>query len=82
MVVWCHHGTSPPDDVVAHALGCLAAAADERFGAGGWTLDTMMRQVPDHYHAHARDEGWWHRRSAGNVSRFTVVGGSRAAGRR
>ena len=39
--------------------------ADQRFGPGGWSLDRVMRQIPDHFHAHARDPGWWSRRFGG-----------------
>ena len=39
----------------------LGEAADSRFGAGGWSFDRVMRQIPDHFHAHARDPEWWYR---------------------
>ncbi len=55
MVVWWHHGIEPPNAIRAELPASLALAADERFGAGEWWLDTEMRQVPDHFHAHARD---------------------------
>ncbi|MEM8903543.1 MAG: hypothetical protein AAGA17_11875 [Actinomycetota bacterium] len=77
MVVWAHHGTEPSDTEVAHMLDRLAAAADERFGPGGWTIDRTMRQVPEHFHAHARDGGWWQRRLSARPSRYTGVGGDR-----
>jgi hypothetical protein len=62
MVVWKHHGAVPPDDALAHMLGQLSLVADARFGAGGWSIDRVMRQIPDHFHAHGRDPGWWSRR--------------------
>lgn len=62
MVVWRHHGDEPPDEAVAHMVVQLTRVADERFGASGWTLDRVMRQIPDHFHAHARDPQWWFRR--------------------
>lgn len=58
MVVWWHHGIEPPNAIRAELPASLALAADERFGAGEWWLDTEMRQVPDHFHAHARDRDW------------------------
>ncbi|MEM9036750.1 MAG: hypothetical protein AAGA99_17875 [Actinomycetota bacterium] len=81
MVVWAHHGTEPDDEQIEHMLRCLAAAADERFGAGDWSFDRTMRQVPEHFHAHARDPGWWGRRLRAVPSRYTGVGGERCVGR-
>lgn len=77
MVVWWHHGTEPAADVRASLLASLASAADERFGAGEWQLDTAMRQVPTHFHAHARDRHWWNLRFARSVSLYRGVGGHR-----
>lgn len=62
MVVWRHHGAVPPAHDLAHMEAVLRDVADRRFGEGGWTLDRVMRQIPDHFHAHARDPGWWERR--------------------
>ena len=64
MVVWRNHGTDPPEADFGHMLTVLATVADERFGSDTWTLDQVMRQVPDHFHAHAhaRDRAWWSRR--------------------
>jgi hypothetical protein len=59
MVVWRQHGTEPTEAEREHMLTALGAAADERFGPGGWSYDTVMRQIPDHFHAHARDPQWW-----------------------
>ena len=28
-------------------------------------VDAVMRQIPDHFHAHARDPHWWSRRFGG-----------------
>ena len=39
-----------------------AAVADEQLGTGEWSFDRVMRQIPDHFHAHARDPNWWFRR--------------------
>ena len=65
MVVWRHHGTEPPAAEVNHMLGHLVRVATDRFGAGGFTVDRNMRQIPDHFHAHARDPDWWSRRFRG-----------------
>ena len=43
------------------ASAILAEVADARFGAGEWKVDDHMRNIPDHYHAHARDLGFWAR---------------------
>jgi hypothetical protein len=62
MVVWREHGAEPPEDALAHMVARLTEVADARFGADGWTIDPVMRQIPDHFHAHARDPNWWYRR--------------------
>jgi hypothetical protein len=62
MVVWREHGASPPDEAVEHMVARLTEVADRRFGSDGWTIDRVMRQIPDHFHAHARDPNWWFRR--------------------
>jgi hypothetical protein len=43
-------------------LGELERVAAARFGPEGFTVDRIMRQIPDHFHAHARDPHWWGRR--------------------
>ncbi len=63
MVVWKQHGNQPPEAEVDQMLAHLAVAADAQLGAGNWSFDRVMRQIPDHFHAHARDPGWWLRRS-------------------
>jgi hypothetical protein len=62
MVVWRSHGAEPPASDVDHMLARLGEVADARFGADGWYFDRVMRQIPDHFHAHARDPDWWSRR--------------------
>ena len=62
MVVWNEHGAAPPEDLVDHMLGQLARVATGRFGEDGYSIDRHMRQIPDHFHAHARDPNWWYRR--------------------
>lgn len=62
MVVWKRHGPEPPEEDVEHMLGHLRRVATERFGAEGFNVDRVMRQIPDHFHAHARDPQRWYRR--------------------
>ncbi len=69
MVVWREHGSEPPQEARTHMIGRLTEIADQRFGAGGWSLDQVMRQIPDHFHAHARDPEWWFRRGARSARR-------------
>jgi hypothetical protein len=65
MVVWRRHATEPPEDELAMMLEQLAKVADEVLGAGNWSVDRHMRQIPDHFHAHARDPHWFTRRFGG-----------------
>ena len=77
MVVWNPHGTEPSDAEIEHMLAALTAAATERFGEGNFTIDRTMRQIPEHFHAHARDADWFHRRWQDPMSKYTGVGGTR-----
>ena len=56
MVVWKVHDPDPPDDVkeVLHAR--LAVVVEEHFDFEHY-VDDHMRNIPDHYHAHARPRG-------------------------
>lgn len=74
MVVWKQHGVAPPLSDLTHMEMVLSAAADQRFGRGKWSLDREMRQIPDHFHAHARDKDWHKLRSQRPLSRYTGVG--------
>jgi hypothetical protein len=40
----------------------LRRVAAARFGEDGFSVDDVMRQIPDHFHAHGRDPHWWSRR--------------------
>ena len=62
MVVWKRHGTEPPESERAHMLGHLERVGVEVFGGEAFNIDAVMRQIPDHFHAHARDPNWWFRR--------------------
>jgi hypothetical protein len=62
MVVWKSHGTEPPDDERAHMLEQLRLVSVSLFGDDGFKIDPVMRQIPDHFHAHSRDSNWWFRR--------------------
>ena len=62
MVVWKQHGPQPPEADVDHMLIQLERVASARFGADGYTVDRILRQIPNHFHAHARDPHWWGRR--------------------
>ncbi len=62
MVVWKQHGSEPPEVELDHMLTQLGLVADVRLGPGEWSYDRVMRQIPDHFHAHARDPNWWFRR--------------------
>lgn len=62
MVVWREHAVEPPAEVLDHMLAQLARVADDVLGPGTWSADRVMRQIPDHFHAHARDPDWWARR--------------------
>ena len=54
MVVWRQHVPTAPADVKDALHERLAAVADRELGAGNWTIDDHMRNIKDHYHAHAR----------------------------
>lgn len=79
MVVWKHHGTEPDAADLAHMQAALTASANERFGDddAAWSYDDNMRQIPDHFHAHARDKGWFAERGTRRLSRYTTVGAPR-----
>ncbi len=54
MVVWRVHDPAPPDEMRSRLLVALGHVADETLGIGNWSVDDHMRNIPDHYHAHAR----------------------------
>ncbi len=52
MVVWRYHGVTPPGAHVEHMRDRLREVAAEQLGE--FWIDGHMRNIPDHYHAHAR----------------------------
>lgn len=62
MVVWRWHGTEPDDDDLQHMLRLLDEVSARVFAGEEFSIDRTMRQIPDHFHAHARDRNWWYRR--------------------
>ena len=55
MVVWRWHGVAPPEEHVAHMRTKLGEIAQREVGE--FWVDDHMRNIPDHYHAHARPKG-------------------------
>jgi len=55
MVVWRWHGTAPPADAVVHMRARLHDVATAQIGE--YYVDDHMRNIPDHWHAHARPKG-------------------------
>lgn len=74
MVVWKTHGIDPPAEDRAHMMEQLRLAGETRFGDEAFFVDDNMRQIPDHYHAHARDTDWHRLRMQRPMSRFTGIG--------
>lgn len=56
MVVWREHDNSPPDYVKAELHARLAMVVETHFEYEHY-VDDNMRNIPDHYHAHARPRG-------------------------
>ena len=61
MAVLGAHRAAPTDEERAAMKDALATVANEKY-PGGWYFDDHMRQIPDHYHLHARPyPAWWSR---------------------
>ena len=56
MVVWKVHDAAPPDDVKSELHARLADVVERHFTFEHY-VDDNMRNIPDHYHAHARPKG-------------------------
>lgn len=54
VVVWRRHGPTPPAEDVEVMLAHLTRVATALYGTDGYRIDQVMRQIPDHFHAHAR----------------------------
>jgi hypothetical protein len=63
MVVWRKHGTDPPPGELAHMRGQLERIAAVEVGE--FWVDDHMRNIPDHWHAHARPRGGFFGRRRG-----------------
>jgi hypothetical protein len=61
MVVWRVHDASPPPEVRRHLHDALGVVASAEFTETTWSIDDHMRNIPDHYHAHARPPYFWRR---------------------
>ena len=61
MVVWRDHDNTPPEEIKKNLHEFLGAVADAEFEGEEWYIDDNMRNIPDHYHAHARPPGFWRR---------------------
>jgi hypothetical protein len=55
MVVWRNHRIDPSADDLAHLHAELGKVANREIGE--FYVDDNMRNIPDHYHAHARPKG-------------------------
>jgi len=56
MAVWRTHGLPDPA-LEARMLAHLERIAATRYGDDGFYVDGERRQIPDHWHAHARPQG-------------------------
>jgi hypothetical protein len=54
MVVWRVHEPTVPEEVRDRLIGCLTSVAESFFEGCAWHYDDHMRNIPDHYHGHAR----------------------------
>ena len=56
MVVWREHGREPSAADIEHMLDQLGRIAAEQLTVEHY-VDDNMRNIPDHFHAHARPRG-------------------------
>ncbi len=59
MVVWRVHDAPPPPEGKRRLHDALRDVATTRFADGDWRIDDHMRNIPEHYHAHARPPFAW-----------------------
>ena len=63
MAVLGDHRAAPTDAERAFMQEVLAAVANAKYSQG-WFFDDNMRQIPAHYHLHARPyPKWWPKRT-------------------
>jgi hypothetical protein len=67
MVVWREHGSVPPPADVVAMIERLTSVAEEAFVNEEFFVDRRMRQIPDHFHAHARRR-WRYPHASGSSS--------------
>jgi hypothetical protein len=58
MAVLGDHGVTPTDEERAFMVEALSLIARKKYGADGFIIDGVMRQIPDHCHIHARPKRW------------------------
>jgi len=59
MAVLATHRAVPTDAERGAMRDALTKIADTKY-PGGWYFDDHMRQIPEHYHLHARPyPSWW-----------------------
>lgn len=54
MAVLGEHRATPTEAERAFMIEALSLVAKAKFGDGGFVVDDVMRQIPDHCHIHAR----------------------------
>ncbi|MGH8324229.1 MAG: hypothetical protein ACRETD_10600 [Steroidobacteraceae bacterium] len=58
MAVLGDHRAAPTDEERAFMVEALSLVARQKYGADGFIIDGVMRQIPDHCHLHARPKRW------------------------
>lgn len=56
MIVWRPHGL-PDEETEGRLLEVLENVADDYYGDASWWPDPRRRNIPDHWHCHARPAG-------------------------
>jgi hypothetical protein len=59
MAVLGEHRTAATEAEKALMVEVLSTVARDKWGADGFFIDDVMRQIPDHCHIHARRRGRW-----------------------
>jgi diadenosine tetraphosphate (Ap4A) HIT family hydrolase len=58
MAVLGDHRVTPTDAEREFMVEVLTLIARLKYGADGFIIDGVMRQIPDHCHIHARPRRW------------------------